>query len=103
MASILGLMELSLSFDNAVVNATVLKNMSTVWQRRFLTWGMIIAVFGVRFLLPVAIVSVVSGQSLQAVALMVFGSCQQKRIASINLKTAVGTLKKPFVLSEVEA
>jgi len=70
MASILGLMELSLSFDNAVVNATVLKNMSTVWQRRFLTWGMIIAVFGVRFLLPVAIVSVVSGQSLQAVALM---------------------------------
>ena len=70
MASILGLMELSLSFDNAVVNATVLKNMSIVWQRRFLTWGMIIAVFGVRFLLPVLIVSAVTGHSLQTVTLM---------------------------------
>lgn len=70
MASILGLMELSLSFDNAVVNATVLKNMSIVWQRRFLTWGMFIAVFGVRFLLPVIIVSAVTGQSLQTVTLM---------------------------------
>ncbi len=70
MASILGLMELSLSFDNAVVNATVLKDMSRVWQRRFLTWGMVIAVFGVRFLLPVMIVAAVTGQSLLAVALM---------------------------------
>ncbi|MCX7112305.1 MAG: DUF475 domain-containing protein [Proteobacteria bacterium] len=70
MASILGLMELSLSFDNAVVNATVLKNMSVVWQQRFLTWGMVIAVFGVRFLLPVMIVAAVTGQSLQAVTLM---------------------------------
>ena len=69
-AFILALMELSLSFDNAVVNATVLKNMSAVWQRRFLTWGMVIAVFGVRFLLPVLIVAVVSGQSLQAVTLL---------------------------------
>ncbi len=69
-AFILGLMEISLSFDNAVVNATVLKNMSAAWQQRFLTWGMVIAVFGVRFLLPVLIVAVVSGHSLQAVALM---------------------------------
>lgn len=70
MAAILGLMELSLSFDNAVVNATVLKDMSALWQQRFLTWGMVIAVFGVRFLLPVLIVAVVTGQSLTAVALM---------------------------------
>ncbi len=70
MASILGLMELSLSFDNAIVNATVLKHMSRLWQRRFLTWGMVIAVFGVRFLLPVLIVAAVTGQSLQAVTVM---------------------------------
>jgi hypothetical protein len=70
MAAILGLMELSLSFDNAVVNATVLKNMSAAWQQRFLTWGMVIAVFGVRFLLPVMIVAAVSGQGLQTVAMM---------------------------------
>ena len=70
MTSILALMEVSLSFDNAVVNAAVLKNMSAAWQRRFLTWGMVFAVFGVRFLLPVLIVAAVSGESLRAVALM---------------------------------
>lgn len=70
LASILGIMEVSLSFDNAIVNATVLKNMSEAWQRRFLTWGMLIAVFGVRFLFPLLIVAVVTGRSLQYIALM---------------------------------
>ena len=69
-ASILGVMEVSLSFDNAIVNATVLKNMSENWQRRFLTWGMLIAVFGVRFLFPLLIVAVVTGHSLQYVTFM---------------------------------
>ena len=74
LAAILSLMEVSLSFDNAVVNATVLKNMSVLWQRRFLTWGMVIAVFGVRFLLPVMIVAVVTGQGLLTVASMAFNN-----------------------------
>lgn len=69
-ATFLGIMEVSLSFDNAVVNATVLKDMSARWQRRFLTWGMLIAVFGVRFLLPVLIVAVITGNGLTAVASM---------------------------------
>jgi len=43
---ILSVLEVSLSFDNAVVNATVLKDMDEVWQKRFLTWGMVIAVYG---------------------------------------------------------
>ena len=42
---VLSVLEISLSFDNAVVNATVLQEMDKVWQRRFLTWGMLIAVF----------------------------------------------------------
>jgi hypothetical protein len=36
---VLGILEVSLSFDNAVVNATVLKDMDEKWRRRFLTWG----------------------------------------------------------------
>ncbi|MFZ1742817.1 MAG: DUF475 domain-containing protein, partial [Pontixanthobacter sp.] len=55
---VLGIMETSLSLDNAVVNATVLKDMSPLWQRRFLTWGILIAVFGMRIIFPIAIVSV---------------------------------------------
>ncbi|KXJ97859.1 MAG: Integral membrane protein TerC family protein [Parcubacteria bacterium OLB19] len=55
---ILSILEVTLSFDNAVVNARVLKRMSPIWQRRFLTWGILIAVFGTRFILPIIIVSV---------------------------------------------
>ena len=55
---VLGVLEVSLSFDNAVVNATVLKDMTPKWQRRFLTWGIIIAVFGMRILFPLLIVAI---------------------------------------------
>lgn len=53
---ILSVLELSLSFDNAVINATILATMALVWRRRFLLWGMLIAVFGVRFVFPILIV-----------------------------------------------
>ncbi|MBC2668551.1 DUF475 domain-containing protein [Novosphingobium piscinae] len=55
---VLSVLEISLSFDNAVVNATVLETMAPVWRRRFLTWGMVIAVFGMRILFPLAIVGI---------------------------------------------
>jgi hypothetical protein len=54
----LSILEVSLSFDNAVVNATVLKDMDEVWRRRFLTWGIIIAVFGMRVIFPLAVVAI---------------------------------------------
>jgi hypothetical protein len=52
----LTILELSLSFDNAVVNALILVNMPPIWRKRFLTWGMLIAVFGVRLIFPILIV-----------------------------------------------
>lgn len=62
--TLLSVLEISLSFDNAVVNATVLKKMSEVWKRRFLTWGIAIAVFGMRFLFPLLMVSVIANISI---------------------------------------
>lgn len=56
--AVLGVMETSLSLDNAVVNATVLKDMDEKWVRRFLTWGIAIAVFGMRIVFPLAIVAI---------------------------------------------
>lgn len=56
-ASILGVMEVSLSFDNAVVNASVLKTWDNFWQTLFLTVGIVIAVFGMRLVFPLLIVS----------------------------------------------
>ncbi|WP_086241584.1 DUF475 domain-containing protein [Campylobacter devanensis] len=52
------ILEVSLSFDNAVVNARILRHMSQVWQRRFIIYGIPIAVFGMRFLFPILIVSI---------------------------------------------
>jgi hypothetical protein len=54
---LLVVLEVTLSFDNAVVNAKVLEEMSPRWRRRFLTWGILIAVFLTRALLPIIIVS----------------------------------------------
>lgn len=67
---LLTLLEVTLSFDNAVVNARVLKKMSAVWQKRFLTWGILIAVFGTRFVLPIAIVSLIVWTSPWAITQM---------------------------------
>lgn len=58
---VLSVLEISLSFDNAVVNASVLKDMDEVWQRRFLTWGIAFAVFGMRIVFPLAIVAIAAG------------------------------------------
>lgn len=55
-AAILGVLEVSVSFDNAVVNATYLGKLNAFWQRMFLTVGVLIAVFGMRLLFPVVIV-----------------------------------------------
>jgi hypothetical protein len=70
--ALLVVLEVTLSFDNAVVNARVLKKMNATWQQRFLTWGMIIAVFGTRFLLPIFIVSVVAWASPWAITQLAF-------------------------------
>lgn len=58
--AVLSVVEVSLSFDNAVVNASILKNWGEVWRRRFLTWGILIAVFGMRLVFPLLIVGVVA-------------------------------------------
>jgi hypothetical protein len=57
---VLSVLEISLSFDNAVVNATVLTEMDPIWRRRFITWGIAIAVFGMRIVFPVLIVALIA-------------------------------------------
>lgn len=57
-------LEISLSFDNAVVNAKVLETMEPIWQKRFIFFGLPLAVFGMRLVFPLAIVSLVTGMGL---------------------------------------
>lgn len=55
---VLAILEVSVSFDNAVVNATLLEPMDEKSRKWFLTWGMVIAVGFMRLLFPIAIVSI---------------------------------------------
>jgi uncharacterized protein len=58
LVAILCVLEISLSFDNAVVNASILERMDAFWQKMFLTVGILIAVFGMRLVFPLLIVGI---------------------------------------------
>lgn len=83
LAAALAILEITLSFDNAVVNAKILKEMSPLWQRRFLTWGILLSVFGTRLLLPILIVSVVALVSPATIAyLALYNPAQYSHLLS---------------------
>lgn len=65
-------LEVGFSFDNAVMNATVLRQMDKAWQERFLTWGLPIIVCGIYGLFPLLIVAAATHTGLLAVAHMAF-------------------------------
>ncbi|MGZ8294855.1 MAG: DUF475 domain-containing protein, partial [Telluria sp.] len=66
-SAVLGVLEVSLSFDNAVVNASVLRHWDAFWRKLFLTVGILVAVFGMRLVFPLLIVSVATGLGLSDV------------------------------------
>ena len=77
----LSVLETSLSFDNAVVNAGILANWDEKWRRRFLTWGILIAVFGMRLVFPVIIVAVAAGIGpVKAIDLAINDSTEYGRV-----------------------
>ncbi|KAA9377024.1 DUF475 domain-containing protein [Microbispora cellulosiformans] len=63
LVAVLAILEISLSFDNAVVNARVIERMSPLWQRMFLTAGIVIAVFGMRLAFPLLVVGITARMS----------------------------------------
>lgn len=65
--AILAVMEISLSFDNAVVNASILKGWDEFWKKIFLTIGILIAVFGMRLVFPIVIVAVTADMGFMEV------------------------------------
>lgn len=64
---ILVLLEVTFSFDNAVINSKILGQMSKFWQTLFLTVGIVFAVFIVRFVLPIFIVMLSSSHGFMSV------------------------------------
>ena len=76
-AMVLAILEISLSFDNAVVNAMKLEGMSQKWRHRFITWGILIAVFGMRFLFPLLVVSIFARLNILTVLDMALNNVNQ--------------------------
>jgi hypothetical protein len=95
---ILGVVEVSLSFDNAVVNASVLKEMDAKWQFIFLTVGILIAVFGMRLLFPVLIVSIATGLNLSDTALLALNNPEEYATHLTNAHTAIAAFGGTFLL-----
>jgi hypothetical protein len=56
-ACLLIIIEVTFSFENAIINARVLSRMSRFWQQMFLTVGIVIAIFGMRVVFPIVIVA----------------------------------------------
>ena len=97
--AILIALETTVSFDNAVVNAGVLRELGEHWRHAFLTVGVLIAVFGMRVLFPLAIVSFATGTSIAGVA----GQALHERDAyASNVESAapmIGAFGGTFLLS----
>lgn len=82
---VLSILEVSLSFDNAVVNASVLRKMTPLWRHRFITWGIAIAVFGMRIVFPLAIVSIIA--HIDPWSAIVLAATKPKEYADIMLSS----------------
>ena len=81
--AVLACLEIALSFDNAIVNANKLEDMTPIWRQRFLTWGILIAVFGMRIVFPLAIVAIFAWiNPFQAIVLALADPDEYSRIIS---------------------
>lgn len=97
-AMILAILEISLSFDNAVVNASVLKNWDAFWQTLFLTVGIIIAVFGMRLVFPLVIVAVAADLGLAEVWNLAIDNPKEFSTHLINHHAEVAAFGGVFLL-----
>ncbi len=96
--TVLAVMEVSLSFDNAVVNAKVLARMSLFWRRMFLTVGIVIAVFAVRLALPIVLVSLAADQSLALTTQQAIYDQDRYRAVLESCETSIAAFGGMFLL-----
>jgi len=96
--ALLAVLEVSLSFDNAVVNAKVLNTMEPIWQKRFITFGIPIAVFGMRFLFPIIIVAVAGGLGVIETFELAINSPQEYQHTLENVENLIYAFGGAFLL-----
>lgn len=97
-AAVLAVLEVTLSFDNAVVNAKYLKKMSPLWQKLFLTVGILIAVFGMRLVFPIVIVSATTDLSFTEVIRLALSDSEAYAVELEGAKPAIYSFGGVFLL-----
>jgi hypothetical protein len=98
LVTVLGVLEVSLSFDNAVVNAAVLKTMNPFWQKMFLTIGILVAVFGMRLVFPIVIVAVMTGMGTMEVIDLALNAPEQYGQVLTNAYPMIASFGGAFLL-----
>jgi hypothetical protein len=95
---VLSVLEISQSFDNATVNAKVLEPWNAFWRMVFVYPGIVVAVFGMRFVFPIAIVSATSGMNPWAVTHLAFTDPAQYAIRLTSVHDLVAAFGGTFLL-----
>lgn len=96
--AVLAILEISLSFDNAVINATVLRRMNAYWQRIFMTVGMVVAVLGMRLVFPVVIVAVTAQLGMGTVIDLILHHPEQYAHHLVGAHPAIAAFGGMFLL-----
>lgn len=96
---ILAAIELAFSFDNAVINAKVLNRLSPLWRTLFLSVGIIIAVIGVRALLPIVIVSLTAQLPFGTVANLALNHPEQYAEHLVGARPGITAFGGAFLLA----
>ena len=91
-------LEITFSFDNAVINAKILRRMHPLWQQIFLTVGIVIAVFGVRLILPIFLVAVATGTSMSNIVDMAINQPEQYSLLLEDAKPMIAAFGGMFLL-----
>lgn len=95
---ILSALETSQSMDNSIIAAKILKDFSPKWQNRYKTWGFLIAVLGMRFLMPVLLVSAITKISPIASIVMAFHEPQKYAQTILSSEPKIMSFGGAFLL-----
>jgi len=98
LAAILCIIEITFSFDNAIINARVLRTLSPFWQQLFLTVGILIAVFGMRLVFPIALVAITAGIDWRSVIDMALNNPDAYQEAIEGAKPLITSFGGSFLL-----
>lgn len=92
------IIEITFSFDNAIVNAKVLNTMNAFWQHMFMTIGILVAVFGMRIVFPIVIVMVSAGLSWGEVMHLALNDAPAYAAALSDSHTTIAAFGSMFLL-----